>query len=280
MVRLLLTVFFVGLVVSCACWVAVEAMGGPDGGPSLARTNGHWQWGDRKWDTADDVSDGTITTRDIPWSGTDHLEISVPAQIYYTQGPDAKVTITGPKDLIDRITINDGAIDYERTVGWVGHRGRSPYIQMTIQAPGVKRFELNGSEKLTISAYSQDLLDLEANGASKINASGQANKLHMELNGASSGDMRSLTNDDADVELNGASSVTIAPRLSAKVEINGVGHARLLTRPANMQKEINGIGSITYDTDSSSTPVGPLPSPGAAKPSQAAPQSRPKTAAT
>jgi hypothetical protein len=277
MVRLLLTVFFVGLVVSCACWVAVAAMGGPDHGwgTSFVRNdNGRWTWRD---DGPPGVANGDITTRELAWNGSNRLEVNLPAEIEYTQGPDAKVTVTGPKYLVDRITVNDGAINYEN--GWPRH-GNNAGIHLTIQAPAVTRFELNGAAKMNISDYRQDSMDLQVNGAAKVNASGQANKLHMELNGASSAEMGSLLTDDADVELNGASSVTMGPRQSARVEINGVGHARLLTHPAKMEQDIHGIGSITYDTESSATPATPLPPAETAKPSTKAPKSHSKATAT
>jgi hypothetical protein len=281
MVRLLLTVFFVGLVVSGACWAGVAAMGGPDRNWSnfTRHDDGHWTWNDDGDGGANRYSStvGAVGTRDIPWNGSSRLEVDFPAEIDYTQGPAAKVTATGPQNLINQITVNDGVIDYDNRWAWK-RRGEGG-IHLTIQAPAVTRFELDGAAKMNISAYRQDSMDLEVNGAAKVNAQGQANKLHMELNGASSAEMGSLLNDDANVELNGASSVTMGPRLSARVEINGMGHVHLLTHPATMQQEINGLGSITYDTSSSTTPPAPLP-PAAAKPAQAAPQSRSKTAAT
>jgi hypothetical protein len=291
MVRLLLTVFFVGLIVSCACWGVVAAMGGPDNGwgPNFTRYNdGHWSWNDDRdggGNQNHSATLGEMGTRDIAWNGSTRLEVNIPAEIDYTQGPDAKVTITGPQNLIDNITVNDGAINYANNWSWK-RRGSNPGVHLTIQAPSVTKFELNGAAKMTISAYRQDSMDLQVNGAAKVNASGQANRLHLELNGASNAEMGSVLNDDADVELNGASSVTIAPRLSARVEINGVGHARLLTHPANMQQEIHGVGSITYGSDSPiasspAQPATPLPLPSTARPSPpVAPTQKPHAKAT
>jgi hypothetical protein len=280
MVRLLLTVFFVGLVVSCACWGAVVAMGGPDHGWGSGFTrydDGHWAWrddGDVGVKRDHSATVGETGTREIAWNGSNRLEVDFPAEIDYTQGPDAKVTATGPQNLIDQIRVHDGVIDYGDN--WAWKRRNQGGIHLTIQAPTVTRFELNGAAKMNISAYRQDSMDLEVNGAAKVNASGQANKLHMELNGASSAEMASLLNDDANVELNGASSVTMNPRLSARVEINGVGHARLLTHPTNYQQEINGIGSVTFGSDAPaaaapSQPATPLPLPSAAQPAPPAP---------
>ncbi len=256
-------------------------MGGPTNWSAFSRhSDGRWTFGDDSDDGGRYSSTaGEPGTREIAWNGSNRLEVNIPAEIDYTQGPDAKVTATGPKNLIEQITVTDGAINYANKWAW-NRRNSNSGVHLTIQTPAVNRFELNGAAKMNISGYKQDSMDLEINGAAKVNASGQANRLHMELNGASSAEMGSLVNDDADVELNGASSVTMNPRLSARVEINGVGHAHFLTHPAKMEQDIHGIGSITYDTDSSATPATPLPPPGAAKPATPAPKSHAKAAAT
>lgn len=271
MVRFLLTVFILGFAVAAGSWATVMALGGPqDGWLSIRDDHGHWDFGDDD-DNGGPPSKGVTISRDLAWTPGDSLDINVPAKITYTQGPVAKITATGMDRLVNNIEVQDDKIDLIHR-----HRGlrHAEGLVLTITAPSVRRFELNGAAYMTIASYDQDNLSLKLNGASKVDVAGKAKDLSLRMNGASQSDLSHLVNETADVEMNGAGQATLATTGHADIEINGVGNARLINTPS-VSRRIHGLGSIETgsgpeadDGDKIATP------PAAAKPAPAAPATK------
>src|SRR5690606_16317193 len=113
------------------------------------------------------IEAGPTETRSFLWEGADELTVNVPAEIVYTQGPDARITVTGPSNRLDRLLIERGEIDIQR---------RNPRIQgdelrIEVQAPAVRYFEFNSARDVQIRGFDQDVLRIESNGAPNIQVS-------------------------------------------------------------------------------------------------------------
>ena len=96
---------------------------------------------------------GPMASRDFAWNGGDRLEVDAPADVEYTQGPVTKLTVTGPKEVLDRMTVQDGRIDLD------GRRcSMSGSLKVVMTAPNITNFEANGSQSISINDYKQDQL--------------------------------------------------------------------------------------------------------------------------
>lgn len=244
MIRALAIVAVAGFVMSLAFISAAVAVGGPD---ALARGAWSWAW-DRHWDRHWDRDERPgawrheaardAAQRDFPWTG-DRLEVSVPAEITYVQQPGvARLTIRGPAEALDRIRVQDGHISAAPGRSW-----RSG-LQITLYAPDVRRFQLNGADRLSISGYRQDTLTLIANGAAEIRASGEAREVELDISGAGEADLGGLKTQGADIEISGAGEATAGPTEWARVRVSGMGHVELLNRPKRLETEISGAGRV------------------------------------
>jgi hypothetical protein len=116
---------------------------------------------------------------------------------------------------------------------------------MTITGPGVREFQVDSAAKLSLNNLNVDELHVEIDGAGKVDAQGTAKSVHLQINGAADADLGALTVSDAHVEIDGIGHVIAAPTGDAHVEINGAGKVALTKRPAHLDQEINGAGSIT-----------------------------------
>src|SRR4051812_49616382 len=76
-------------------------------------------------------AEGTIT-RDLGWNGGDRFGVAMSAHTTFTQGPTAKIVVTGPKDIVDRIVVEDGVVRLRDHLGWTWYR----YPPVTIVASG------------------------------------------------------------------------------------------------------------------------------------------------
>lgn len=268
MVRLLLVVFFVGLVISIGCSATVAALGGAPyhrWAPGWINDGDRHGWGWRQ-DYGDDP--GPSTTRDFAWTPEDRLQIDVPADINYTQGPIAKITASGGQHELDDLEVDGDRIRFRHRHHWES----DGHLELTITAPSVREFQLNGAQKLDISNYAQDSLGLQVNGAAQVNASGSAKDLKLQLNGAGQGNLRDLANETAEVQINGAGDAVLATTKDANVEINGVGHARLINSPS-FHQSIHGFGTVELGPDGEGE-AKPAPAP-PAQPAAPAPPAKP-----
>lgn len=252
MIRTLLVVFFVGMMVSIGGMIGASVLGGFDGKgrfpgisiPGFAHKSSESVEPAPPWP----AEPGDVATRQIEWSGAESLEINIPAEVTFIQSDDAGVTITGPKNWIERIVIEGDAITTPSGVRakW-NQNGGNNAVRIEVRGPNVKAFEINGAGKLAISSYRQDDLKVEVHGAAEVTAQGEATRLEVSVNGAGKGDFGKLTVQEADIEVNGAGAVTAGPTHRAELEINGVGAIHLLNRPPELKQTMHGIGSVQID---------------------------------
>lgn len=264
MIRTMLMIAGAGFVLCVASLSAALAIGGPE-----LLTEGAWRWsGSRgpvweRWshddwdhDRRDDRgSGGPEVTRELAWSGRDTVDFDVRADVTYTQAPGpAKLVVTGPRDLVDRLEVDGERIRF---------RGRTSYARITIAmtAPNVTGFELNGNDRLTIENYDQDRLVLDLSGSPQVTARGKTRELDLDISGSGQADLGGLTAVGADVDISGSGEAKIAPSDRARLDISGSGEVVLTTRPKNLQTDVSGSGSIRQESDAAEPAADETPAP-------------------
>jgi Putative auto-transporter adhesin, head GIN domain len=263
MIRVLVMIAVTGFLVSVVTLSTAVAIGGPDILTSGVwnHWNGDWSWGwsdhDNRWGRARDS--GPETTREIAWTGGDTLELDVPADVQYTQAPGpGKVTISGPQSLVSEVEVDGGQIRFAHRHHGI-HGGN---LVIAITAPAVNRFDVSGSGKLSIADYRQDKLTLDLSGNADVEAAGEAKALELTVSGSSDTDLSGLKLETADVDIAGSGDATLAPTGSANLNVSGSGDVTLLSRPARLESNVTGSGSIhQQDGVSPSPPPSPPPSP-------------------
>ena len=269
MIKKLLVVFAAAGLISMVCFTFLNILGGfPHGwdNPSWGPWRGAWRDGRR--------DSGPEITRNLPFTGSDQLEVSYPAEITLTQGPETRFTVTGPQYLLDQLKLDDGVLSgpYGRHFQW--NHGYSGHLKIDIVSPNIHRFQLAGAEKLMLKGYDQDSLILNLAGATDVEGQGKAKRLEAHIAGAGHLDLAQLSVDEAEVNIAGVADAVIDPHVSANVSIAGPGHVRLVSRPPSVSSHIFGPGSI--DEGPSPNAVAPAPpSPAApATPTAPAPKSK------
>jgi hypothetical protein len=266
MIRVLVMIAVAGLVLCLATLTAATIIGGPE---ALSRaawswgTNHSWAFHDNRWERWDDEGrwdrhdgwtgdSGPQATRDLAWTGGDTVEVDVPAEVRYTQaaGP-AKLTISGPRRAVDDIRIENGHIRFDHN-RYRSRNGSRLTIVMT--APNVTRFDLHGSSSLAIADYRQDRLRLDLSGNAEVTAAGEVNVMELDISGSAEADLGKLKTKGAEVDIAGSGEATIAPTDWAKVDISGSGDVTLLTRPAKLESDVSGSGSIRQEGGDTAAP--------------------------
>jgi hypothetical protein len=250
MTRTLVLIAFAGFILAVACIAGAIALGGEEllhhhwGGR-------HWvvNWGDHHGRWSDDMrvnesdgnatADGSSATREIAWPGGDRIEFDVPADVQYTQGAGpAKLVISGPKDDVDRVELSGGTL---RTRDDDDFDGR---LTVTMTAPDVRHFAINGDNSLAIDGYSQDDFSIDVSGNGKVSAKGKTRAVKLDVSGNGDIDLSGLAAQSADAQISGSGHASLAPTDEANVSISGSGEIDLLTHPAKLNSDVSGSGRI------------------------------------
>lgn len=242
MIRVLAMVAVAGFLVSAVTLSIAVGIAGPG---AILHHNA-WTWGSHGWGWRhgrhfhEDRDDGPQTTREIAWSGGSSLDISVPADVEYTQtdGP-AKVVVTGAAHAVEDVVVEDGHIRYADDDSNDFRR-----LKIVVTAPSVTDFNFSGSETASIAGYRQDRLSVSVSGYAEVKAAGEARETEIDISGAGHADLGALKTKAAKVEISGSGDASIAPTESADVEISGLGSATLLTNPPRLHTNITGAGQI------------------------------------
>ncbi|MBX9576657.1 MAG: DUF2807 domain-containing protein [Caulobacteraceae bacterium] len=241
MIRNLLIIMGVGLV------MAVVGIGGAFavGGQTLIRDGWSWTWNhDGEWVRVshDGRGDrGPEITRTLEWTGGDRLIVDAPVDVVFTQGDVASVTAVGPQGRVDRLRLENGRLSMDEQVGFGGWRDQ---VRVTITAPGVSAFEVDGSQSLSLRSIDVPTLRLSVSGSGDIDASGQAQSVNVDVSGSGEVDLTALTVADADVTVSGSGEVDVGPTGRATIDISGSGDVDLTRRPASVQSNVSGSGDV------------------------------------
>jgi hypothetical protein len=204
----------------------------------------HWQFGPGRhviWSGDGSGSDtaGVAASRDIAWNGGDALDIDVPGEVDFTQGPGpGKLTVTGPADLVNHVVLAGSHLELDDG----GDQWGEVHVVMT--APAVTHFAISGSDTLNIAGFDQNELDLQVSGSGAVTAKGKAHAAQIDISGSGQVDFGGLAVDSATANISGFGRASIAPANSANLHISGAGEIDLLTHPAQLSSDVSGAGRI------------------------------------
>jgi hypothetical protein len=209
------------------------------------------------------VATGAETTREIAWNGGDRLDLDVAADTTFTQAPGpAKLVITGPAEAVQAVELSGSHLQFNGDMDYSGP------LKVTLTAPNVRHFAINGSGQLAITGYDQDDLSLDVSGSGDVSAKGKARALKLDISGSGDVDAGGLAAGSADADISGSGKASIAPTGAANLHISGDGEIDLLTHPANVTSDVSGSGRIVEGSEATAAapatapPQSPAPPPG------------------
>lgn len=260
MIRTLFIIAGAALVLCIAALGGAVAMGGQD----LQRHGWAWTIHDDDGETVrierikgggtDDL--GPHVTRTLAWTGGRTLRVDSSVDVEYVQGEAATVMVAGPKGLADRVRLENGRLflaegDERIVFGWskdgIDARSERDELRVTVTAPNLDRFEVNGSGDLSIADYDQPSLAIEVSGSAEVRASGRTEALDLDISGSGEANLEDLATGTASVDISGSGDARIAPTGETSVRISGSGDVALTDRPSKLTTDISGSGDVYQD---------------------------------
>lgn len=117
-------------------------------------------------------------------------------------------------------------------------------VRVRISAPNIEAIDISGATKVSLSDVSNESLNVEASGASKVNVTGSSKKLIVELSGASRLDAENLQAVQASIDASGASSASVAVSEDLKADLSGASKVTYAGDP-QLTKSTSGASKVS-----------------------------------
>ena len=188
--------------------------------------------------TANDSGSTEIISRELPWDDSTSLSLGVRSVVRYVQqsGP-GKIVARGPHRSISTLVVSNGYVHDQLL-----RTGAS--LDLTIFAPAISRFQLNGGSRLSIEGYDQRHLYLSTEGSAFIEAVGRADTATIEMQGKGVINLSRFTLDSAAATIGGMSTLVLAPTQGADLKVRNFAAAVLLTRPPALTVRLADSGRV------------------------------------
>jgi len=190
------------------------------------------------------------------------LELNINANVIIKQGPEQKVEVSGPQELIDllnkevkngaweieytkRRVSNKTALDIVITVAHlkeIGINGSGSIIGETAFHEDDMEIDINGSGTIDIEVYIEDL-EVGINGSGDVNIKGSTEKFEVSINGSGNLNGETLVAETAEVDTNGSGNTKIYVSKKLTATINGSGDISYGGEP-DIKLSKNGSGKI------------------------------------
>jgi Putative auto-transporter adhesin, head GIN domain len=177
---------------------------------------------------------------DLEWSGSDTVNVKIPARVHYRPGPKSQASVSGDAELVGHVRMRDGMLEWDTMVDCF------PTDDLVVQltGPGVPAWTLNGSGALDLSDIKQDVLRITMHGSGTVTASGEAHETSLDVAGSSRADLSRLVTQQAVTRIRGSAAVDLAPREDADISIAGSAVVRLHGVVARIRSHVSGSGQI------------------------------------
>ncbi len=171
-------------------------------------------------DPGDTFDAGDTVTESFTVDDFDELEIDSAFDVTVVLGEDPSLDIDVGENLVDDLRVDQ---DGDRlSIGLDdGLFNINPDMEARITTNNLSRLELNGAVRAELRNLDSGRLELDLNGASRVEGEGSVGELVIDANGASRVDFDEVTVDQVELEANGASQLNLTGAAEVSGELNG-----------------------------------------------------------
>jgi len=172
----------------------------------------------------------------------DSIDVGGALDADITVGSAQDVTVDGDDNVVPLVrTELEGHVLRLRTKG--SYHPQLPLI-VHVTVPSLSGIAVSGAGHVRAQGIQGGDLALSVGGAGDVTAAGSAHQVTVDLSGAGSIDASALHAERATVKVGGAGSVDVYATQSLSATIAGAGHVRYDGHPAQIDKQISGVGSL------------------------------------
>lgn len=186
-------------------------------------------------------------------SGFSRIELSTSADLKVTIGDEYSITMTGNRDRLDRIELDQSGDELEissksRGFSFFG-RHNDGYAKISITMPNIEEMEINGSGDAEIIGIDNEEILLNINGSGDLYVTGKSDAVDIEINGSGDIEMDEVSGKDVAIEVNGSGNVEFdggtCDRMEIEVDGSGDIDARhLICKEVEIDVEGSGNSRV------------------------------------
>ena len=238
MTKKLLVVFASGLILATALFSIAWVAGGRAFVGELEK-HGNWTV---NFD-GDDRPTGPQASRTLTYDPAQPLTIDAPVTLRYERGAETRMTVAGPRDLIDALRWEGGRL----SLGGSHTIRHGSGITVTVTAPQLPALVLTGAADVELAGLDQPSLAIDLRGAGDVEGRGRVDRLDVSSSGAGAIDLSDVRARDARIKLAGLGNIEVDAGGKVDVEISGAGRVSLHRKPTQLTSRISGLGTIDED---------------------------------
>ncbi len=191
------------------------------------------------------VGNGRLITKTLPVASAFHgVELSGVFEAEIQCGKAASVEVSVDENLQPLLaaSVRDGVlcVTFTKPV----QTKQTPRLKITV--PSLDILRVSGSDQVDVTEIKGKSLLLEHAGTGKVTVAGKVGSLVCTVNGTGAVDAGKLVCDEATISLSGVGNAVCRPEKKLSVTITGIGGVRCLTRPAEVKRDISGLGDIEF----------------------------------
>lgn len=170
------------------------------------------------------------------------IEVGGVVQVEASAGKDFSVEVEADDNLLPLVkTEVSGGVLHLRTEK--GISTKNP-IRIRITAPDIENLEVSGASKVSLDNVSNENLQIDASGASKVTVAGETANLTIDVSGASKIEAENLQTENALIDASGASCVKVFAANELKADASGASNIVYTGNPKNLIKNTSGASSV------------------------------------
>ena len=174
------------------------------------------------------------------WDGSDGLGVSVSGIVHYQRGGPARISITGPDAILEKLRVGQGQIRYCEDC----RVSRTP-LDITVSGVPLRTVSLAGSGgDIRMGRLDQNELRLSIAGTGQISAEGRIDEVKLSIAGSGNANLEKVAARRADIHIAGSGDVSLTPRDEANIHVAGSGNVRMTAAPARLNQSITGSGGM------------------------------------
>lgn len=190
---------------------------------------------------------GTNITKTIQVSHFDEIELSLNADIYYTQDSIYKVEVTGQENILavlgTEVDDHELEFDFRRNV-WQHNK-----LKIVIHSPDLRGIKVSGSGSFNAqAAINTSKMEMEISGSGNVYIPAlTATKLEASISGSGNAEISggAVTSEKFSISGSGNMDVEELVAVKAECEVSGSGDIRLHATES-LDVKISGSGSVSY----------------------------------
>lgn len=193
--------------------------------------------------THESLSQGSGEVKTFTVSNFKQLAIGGVFEVKLVKSNETKVLAKGREADLEKIKVTQNGDKVKVSIRKGSHQNLKNII-LEISTPSLENLNVSGACKLTASGFSEAQMNLEVNGASKIELKdGNADMFKLNVSGASKIMAYEFAVKNAQIELSGASKAYVQVANKLSVEASGASKVRYRGNPT-LQKSSSGVSSI------------------------------------